>query len=58
VWFSKSQPTVEPSVFEADFVKMKNGIDMRMMGMPFSGPPYFMGTTCMLYTTLSTMNLC
>jgi hypothetical protein len=27
VWFSKRQPTVESSVFRAEFVAMKNGIE-------------------------------
>jgi hypothetical protein len=27
VWFSKSQPTVDSSVFGAEFVAMKNGIE-------------------------------
>jgi hypothetical protein len=27
MWFSKLQSTVEPSVFGADFVEMKNGIE-------------------------------
>jgi hypothetical protein len=46
VWFSKQQPTVESSVFGAEIVEMKNGIDsirgihykLRMMGVPLSGP--------------------
>jgi hypothetical protein len=41
VWFSKRQPTVESSVFGAEFVSMKNGIEtcrglrynLRMMGV-------------------------
>jgi hypothetical protein len=46
VWFSKRQPTVESSVFGAEFVTMKNGIEtccglrykLRMMGVALSGP--------------------
>jgi hypothetical protein len=46
VWFSKRQPTVESSVFGAEFVAMKNGIEtcrglrykLRMMGVALSGP--------------------
>jgi hypothetical protein len=46
VWFSKRQPTVESSVFGAEFVAMKNGIEtcrglrykLRMMGVTLSGP--------------------
>jgi hypothetical protein len=51
VWFSKRQPTVESSVFGADFVAMKNGIEtcrglrykLRMMGVALSGPTYVYG---------------
>jgi hypothetical protein len=46
VWFSKCQPNVESSVFGADFVAMKNGIEtcrglrykFRIMGVTLSGP--------------------
>jgi hypothetical protein len=46
VWFSKRQPTVESSVFGAEFVATKNGIEtcrdlrykLRMMGVTLSGP--------------------
>jgi hypothetical protein len=47
VWFSKrQQPTVETSVFGAEFVAMKNGMEaarglwckLRMMGIPIEGP--------------------
>ena len=45
-WFSMKQSTVETSVFGAEFVTMKQGIDalrglrykLRMMGIPISGP--------------------
>jgi hypothetical protein len=48
VWFSKCQPTVESSVFGAEFVAMKNGIEtcrglrykLRMMGVTLSGPTF------------------
>jgi hypothetical protein len=51
VWFSKRQPTVELSVFGAEFVAMKNGIEnccglrykLRMMGVALSGPTYVYG---------------
>jgi hypothetical protein len=51
VWFSKCQPTVESSVFGAEFVAMKNGIEtcrglrykLRMMGVTLSGPTYVCG---------------
>jgi hypothetical protein len=48
VWFSKRQPTVESSVFGAEFVAMKNGIEtcrglrhkLSMMGVALSVPAY------------------
>jgi hypothetical protein len=51
VWFSKRQPTVESSVFGAEFVAMKNGIEitrglrykLRMMGVTIDGPTYVYG---------------
>jgi hypothetical protein len=51
MWFSKRQPTVESSVFGADFVAMKNGIEttrglrykFRMMGVTIDGPTYVYG---------------
>jgi hypothetical protein len=51
VWFSNRQPTVESSVFGAEFVAMKNGIEtcrglcykLRMMGVALSGPIYVYG---------------
>ena len=50
-WFSKKQSTVETSVFGAEFVAMKQGIDalrglrykLRMMGISISGPSYIYG---------------
>jgi hypothetical protein len=51
VWFSKRQPTVESSVFGAEFVAMKNGIEttqglrykLSMMGVAIDGPTYIYG---------------
>jgi hypothetical protein len=51
VWFSKRHLTVESSVFGAEFVAMKNGIEscrclhykLRMMGVVLSGPIYVYG---------------
>ena len=56
-WFSKNKPTVEISVFDAEFVAMKQGIDvlrglrykLRMISIPISGPSYIYGTYCHLY---------
>jgi len=50
-WFSKRQPTIESSVFGAEFVAMKNGMEatrglrykLRMMGIPVEGPTYIYG---------------
>jgi hypothetical protein len=51
IWFSKRQPTVETSVFGAEFVALKNGMEtvrglrykLRMMGIPLDGPAYVYG---------------
>jgi len=51
VWLSKRQPTIETSVFGAEFVAMKHGIEtlrglrykLRMMGVPLTGPAYIYG---------------
>jgi hypothetical protein len=53
VWFSKIQPTVESSVFGAECVAMKSGIEttrglrykLRMMGVAIDGPTYIYGNT-------------
>ena len=50
-WLSRRQATVETSVFGAEFVAMKQGIEtlrglrykLRMMGVPLSGPSYVYG---------------
>ena len=50
-WVSKRQPTVESSVFGAEFVAMKHGVEtlrgirykLRMMGVPITGPSYVYG---------------
>ncbi|KAL7540108.1 LOW QUALITY PROTEIN: hypothetical protein ACHAWF_008209 [Thalassiosira exigua] len=50
-WLSKKQPTVETSVFGAEFVAMKNGMEclrgirykLRMMGVPVDYPSYIFG---------------
>ena len=50
-WKSKKQTTVETSVFGAEFVAMKHGMEtlrgirykLRMMGVPISGPSYIYG---------------
>jgi len=50
-WCSKKQPTIETSVFGAEFVAMKHGIEtvrgirykLRMMGVRISGPTFVWG---------------
>ena len=50
-WCSKRQATVETSVFGAEFVALKQGVEalrglrykLRMMGIPISGPSYIYG---------------
>ena len=64
-WLSKKQTTVETSVFGAEFVAMKTGVDilrgirykLRMMGVPISGPTHIV-ITCPLFTTLRGQRLC
>ncbi len=51
IWLSKQQGTIETSVFGAEFVAMKHGIEMlrglrykiRMMGILLPGPTYIYG---------------
>ena len=51
MWLSKKQSTIETSVFGAEFVAMKIGMEalrglrykLRMMGVPISGPSYIYG---------------
>jgi hypothetical protein len=51
IWFFKRQPTVETSVFGAEFVAMKNGMktvrglryELCMMGVPVDEPAYVCG---------------
>jgi hypothetical protein len=50
-WLSQKQPTNESSVFGAEFVAMKLGVEalrgirykLRMMGIPIAGPTYVYG---------------
>ncbi|KAL7525190.1 hypothetical protein ACHAXR_001901 [Thalassiosira sp. AJA248-18] len=50
-WLSKKQPTIETSVFGAEFVALKNVMEslralrykLRMMGVPISGPSFIYG---------------
>jgi hypothetical protein len=48
IWLSKRQPIIETSVFGAEFVAMKHGIEtlrglrykLQMMGVPLTGPSF------------------
>ena len=60
MWMSKKQPTVETSVFGAEFVALKHGLEtlrglrykLRMMGVPISGPSHVFGdNTSVIYNT-------
>ena len=50
-WISKWQPTIKTSIFGAEFVAMKHGIEvlrglhykLRMMGVPLTGPSFIYG---------------
>ena len=50
-WVSRRQPTIETSVFGAEFVAMKHGVEtlrgirykLCMMGVPLDGPSYIYG---------------
>jgi hypothetical protein len=50
-WYSKAQSTCETSVFGAEFLAMKTGVDtlrgvrykLRMMGVPVMGPTFIFG---------------
>jgi hypothetical protein len=50
-WHSNKQPTIETSVFGAEFIAMKQGMEalqglrykLQMMGVSVSGPSYICG---------------
>jgi hypothetical protein len=60
-WISKKQSTVETSVFGAEFVAMKHGIEtlrglrykLRMMGVPIKGSSYVYGDNMSVVTNAS-----
>ncbi len=51
IWLLKQQATIETSIFGAEFIAIKHGIEtlrglrykIRMMGIPLSGPTYIYG---------------
>ena len=57
-WVSKKQPTIETSVFGAEFVALKNGMEaltglrykLRMMGVKVSGSSYIYGDNMSVIT--------
>ena len=65
IWYYERQPTVETSVSGAEFVAMKNGLELlrgirykiRMMGIPIDGPEYVNGKKYFLSTICSVLNL-
>ena len=59
-WLSKKQATIQGSVFGAEFVAMKTGVEalrgirykMLMMGVPLTGPTYVYGNNMsVIYNT-------
>jgi hypothetical protein len=67
IWFSKRQPTVETSVFGAEFVAMKNGMEtvrglrykLCMMGIRVDGPAYVYGDNMsVIHKTHSILSPC
>ena len=59
-WLSKKQATIEGSVFGAEFVAMKTGVEalrgirykLHMMGVPLTGPTYVYGNNMsVIYNT-------
>ena len=62
-WLSKKQATIESSVFGAEFIAMKTGVEaligirykLRMMGVPLTGPTYIYGDNMsVIYNTSQT----
>ena len=60
-WLSKRQPTIETSVFGAEFVALKHGLEtcrglrykLRMMGVPLDTPNYVYGDNQSVVTNSS-----
>jgi hypothetical protein len=60
-WVSKKQATIETSVFGAEFVTMKHGIEklrglryiLCMMGIPLTGPSFIYGDNKSQITNLT-----
>ena len=67
IWFSKRQLTVETSVFGAEFVALKNGMEtvrglrykLRMMGIPIEGPAFAYGDNMsVIHNTQRPVSIC
>lgn len=64
-WFSKNQSTIETSVFGAEFVALKTGVQnlrgirykLRMMGVPIEDPTYIYGVNNQLLITPPSLSL-
>jgi hypothetical protein len=64
-WVSKKQATIETSVFGAEFITMKHGIEklqglcykLRMMGIPLTGPSYIFADNKFQVTSLTISEL-
>jgi hypothetical protein len=62
VWYLKRQATIETSIFGAEFVAMKQGMEalqglrykLRMMGVAILGPSYIYGDNMLGYSQYST----
>lgn len=60
-WLSKKQSRIETSVFGAEFIAMKQGVEtlrglrykLRMMGIPIAGPSYIFGDNKSVITNSS-----
>ena len=61
-WLSKKQATIEGSVFGAEFVAMKTGVEalrgirykLRIMGVPLTGPTYVYGDNMSVIYNITT----
>jgi hypothetical protein len=63
-WLSEKQPTIKSSVFGAEFVAMKLGVEalqgirykLCMMGTPIAGPTYVYGDNSLSFITPNNQN--
>ena len=66
IWYTKRQATVEKAVYGAEFVVMKQAMEvsqglqykLRMMGVPIEGPTHMYGDTMStIHNTFNDMSL-